>query len=95
MSGVIEQQLSLDGFAATRIHIPPSGSKKADRAHPSPPGTGPIGYTCKSCTHCYGRDTYAGKRFYKCDLMRATKGSATDIKLKDQACRRYEVRNEH
>lgn len=92
---MIEQQLSFEGLGTQQIHIPPSGSRKVDRAHPSIPGTGPSGYTCKSCTHCYGRDTYGGKRFYKCDLMRATKGSATDIKLKDPACRRYEVKNEH
>ncbi len=63
--------------------------KVTDYAHPSPPGTGPEGETCKSCAHCcYHKPS--SKRYYKCELMKITFGAGTDIRLKDLACRRWE-----
>jgi len=73
-----------------KIYIPASGPKKLDRAHPMTTGSGPDGETCKSCKHCTRSESHARKRFYKCGLMRATRGSATDIRLKDPACGRWE-----
>ena len=55
------------------------------------PGTGPAGETCRTCKHLT-RETYA-KTYLKCQLMigRWTKGTATDIRAKSPACRRWEA----
>ena len=45
------------------------------------------GHTCKECKHL---DVYGNSRnYYKCELF-ATCSSATDIRLKDMACRYFE-----
>lgn len=60
--------------------------------HIAPPGTGPEGQTCATCTHCRMRRGRS-KRFYKCGLAIAawTHGRESDIRLSDPACRRFEL----
>ena len=47
------------------------------------------GKTCKSCKHhvCYH---YHGKNYHKCELWHVSNSAATDIRLKHQACGKYE-----
>lgn len=49
----------------------------------------------KQCKECKYLGSYtANKKWYKCTLMGMSNSSATDIRLKDIACNRYEERNE-
>ena len=68
-------------------------SKPQKRGYAAPPGTGPEGETCKTCTHY--RIVGGGSRsFPKCNLVRAgwTHGHGTDILAKAPACREWEPR---
>jgi hypothetical protein len=52
-------------------------------------GLGPKGETCRSCRH--SRATGHGQRnYWKCDLVRVTRGPGTDIRLRTPACERWE-----
>ena len=69
----------------------PPESKGRMGGYAQPPGTGPVGETCKTCRF----KTYnhsATKRFLKCELLRHawTHGEGTDIKAKSPACRVWE-----
>ena len=66
--------------------------RKVDRAHAAPPGTGPLGETCRSCRH-YERILSNVKVYRKCGLMKATRtrGPGTDIRAHDAACRKWEA----
>lgn len=57
-----------------------------DRAHAAFPGSGPAFMTCKTCEHCVRPG-----RWYKCKLMERlwSHGAATDIHLKDLACKEW------
>lgn len=48
------------------------------------------GKTCKSCKHLMN-GYYHGKSYYKCELWIVSHSSATDIRLKNKACGKYEV----
>lgn len=61
-----------------------------DKAHPAQPGSGPMGEFCRTCSHRRANETRARNRFWKCNLMRRTSGSATDIRMRDPACSRWE-----
>lgn len=50
------------------------------------PGTGPKGETCGSCAHHYCRSF----RYHKCALIKPTKGTGTDIRVRAAACSRWE-----
>jgi hypothetical protein len=52
-------------------------------------GKGPEGATCKTCHHAWLKD-YHDKRYWKCELRPHTFGAGTDIRLKWDACARYE-----
>jgi len=60
------------------------------RGHAALPSTGPAGETCRTCRHLYRRQ-YA-KTYLKCGLMQIhwTGGTATDVRARDAACRRWE-----
>ncbi|MFO0271337.1 MAG: hypothetical protein ACK53W_12485 [Gemmatimonadota bacterium] len=60
------------------------------RGHAHIPGTGPEGETCGSCLHLIR--FRQSKVWAKCGLMRAhwTRGSATDVRVRDAACRKWE-----
>lgn len=45
--------------------------------------------TCKTCSHCLKCD-YHNKIFYKCELWILSHSSATDIRLKNKACGKWE-----
>jgi len=69
------------------------GTKKEKRrdiskGNAAPIGSGPKGETCKSCKHSYSQ-TWA-KKYWKCDLVKPTRGCGTDIRLKWAACSRWE-----
>lgn len=46
-------------------------------------------FHCKNCKHCIRCD-YHNKTYYKCDLWFISSSEATDIRLKNTACRKYE-----
>lgn len=72
--------------------LPPGKKKRNDkpRGSAAPIGSGPAGETCKSCKHSYCNQ-YA-KRYWKCDLVKATHGPGSDIRLKWAACSRWEAK---
>lgn len=45
--------------------------------------------TCKTCDHLMN-GYYHGKSYYKCELWIVSHSSATDIRLKNPACNKYE-----
>lgn len=50
--------------------------------------------TCKTCKHCYYISGY-NQRFYKCDIWDKCfcgSSAASDIRIKNQACKKYEER---
>lgn len=46
------------------------------------------GFTCRQCEHCIC-SRWNRKNYYKCELWHISYCSATDIRLKDTACRKY------
>lgn len=50
--------------------------------------------TCKTCDHLMN-GYYHGKSYYKCELWIVSHSSATDIRLKNKACNKYERGNEN
>ena len=63
------------------------------KGHAAPPGTGPVGETCRSCKN-YTLRKWAGT-YRKCLLMKEhwTSGGRTDIRAKDPACKKWEADN--
>lgn len=49
-------------------------------------------HICKECKYCIKYT--ATRNYYKCRKMGVTASSATDIRLKDYACRLFEVDDE-
>lgn len=51
-----------------------------------------VGKICKTCKHhvCYN---YHNKNYHKCELWQVSHSAATDIRLKNQACGKYEENN--
>ena len=47
------------------------------------------GKMCKTCRHCLGID-YHARTYYKCELWILSHSPATDIRLKNKACGKYE-----
>lgn len=45
--------------------------------------------TCKTCKHCVCH-YYHGKTYHKCELWIVSHSEATDIRLKNKACKLYE-----
>ena len=76
------------------MDAPLTGRKKRKptlpRGHAAPPGTGPAGETCKTCANLRYRTL--ARTYIKCVLMidQWTGGTATDVRAKDPACRRWE-----
>lgn len=63
-------------------------------AVPSPTGSGPAGMTCGDCKHAWKRHNGA-KKYWKCGLVKPTRGAGTDIRLKWAACARFEKKKKH
>ena len=68
---------------------------KPTKATPAPPGTGPVGKTCRDCKH-YTRVKHHDKTWRKCGMQREvwTNGPGTDIKASLPACRKFEESEE-
>ena len=47
------------------------------------------GFNCKNCKHCIKCD-YHNKTYYKCELWFVSHSEASDIRLKNVACKKYE-----
>lgn len=66
-----------------------AGKKKRKPTQPSgyatKPGSGPAGETCKTCCHAW-RANHGNGHFWKCELVKPTRGPGTDIRLKSPAC---------
>lgn len=60
------------------------------KGNAAPIGSGPQGETCRTCIHAYCFE-YA-KRYWKCRLVKATGGPATDIRLKWAACSQWKAK---
>lgn len=62
------------------------------KGYAKPPGSGPAGETCKSCTHIRLSGSPGGKSFFKCGLLEAhwTHGTGTDILAGSPACSLWE-----
>lgn len=78
------------GFRAQRARMVdlgrhPLGFALAAGDHPG------AGHTCGDCAHHYLRRF--ASTYHKCDLLRATSGPATDIKVAWPACEAWEVRH--
>jgi hypothetical protein len=71
---------------------------KARMAHPNPmvrkAGIGPEGAKCKGCKFLIRTTSNSNKVYYKCDLVGVTHGAATDVRVRWDACRMYEVEGE-
>ncbi len=65
--------------------------RKRKSAYAAMPGTGPEDKTCKDCEHKY-RQQGGNRHYNKCDLVEATHGAGTDIKVSSKACRLFEPR---
>ncbi len=68
-------------------------AKPQKRGYAAPPGTGPVGETCKTCIH-YRSVNGGSKTFPKCNLMRAVWNHSygSDILAKAPACREWQTR---
>lgn len=51
------------------------------------------GKTCKTCKYLQ-KWHYHSKNYYKCELWRNSNSSATDIRLKNNACKKYQAMEE-
>lgn len=53
------------------------------------------GFKCGQCNHCL-RQNYHGRTYFKCELWFVSNSEATDIRLSNVACRKFEneVKNE-
>ncbi len=59
------------------------------RAYAAKPGSGPEGERCGTCR--FARQINGHSRYYwKCSFVPATRGGATDIRLKTPACKKWE-----
>ncbi len=55
------------------------------KGYASRPGSGPAGETCRSCARKV-RVSSGVRAYWKCSLLKPTKGPGTDIRLKSPAC---------
>jgi hypothetical protein len=68
---------------------PPAKAKRGQpKGNAAPIGSGPAGETCGSCQNCYRVEF--SKVYWKCRLVKATRGPGTDIRRKWAACSRWE-----
>ncbi len=83
--------LAPDLFGGETPLRPEHGPKLA--GYPKPPGSGPIGETCRSCKHLAHVQRESGAWFRKCVLAEArwTKGAGTDVKVRSPACSMWEA----
>ena len=72
---------------------PPSPGRKRYPSMQSIHGIKQGNETCKTCNHCVCK-FHHGKIYYKCALWIISHSSATDIRLKNKACNRYEKEKE-
>lgn len=84
----------LFGVAApVELEHPPRGKRRRRPAKPrgyaAPPGSGPEGKRCWDCAHRRLTYSNARRRFWKCFLVKWTRGGGTDIKLRSPACSRF------
>ena len=73
---------------------PPKPERKSRRYHTMQElhGIKEGNNTCKTCKHCL-RERYHGRTYYKCELWFISNSAATDIRLKNKACNKYEMEN--
>lgn len=61
------------------------------KGYAAPPGTGPAGQTCKTCSHSYPTGN-CRRTYWKCDLVKMTHGPGTDILIKAPACKFWRLK---
>jgi len=54
-------------------------------------GRGPEGKTCRTCVHAVATSPTGNKTYWKCDRRGMSRSTATDHRLKWNACRLYEA----
>lgn len=82
----MEQESFIDGY--TFEPEPLSTGRRKFETMIQLHGSGPQDKHCKTCRYLCPIN-YHGKSFYKCELWRLSHSTATDIKLKQQACGQY------
>lgn len=78
------------GFKAQRMRMVALGRHPTGRALATGDHLG-AGHTCGDCEHHYLRRF--ASIYHKCDLLRATSGPASDIKVGWPACEAWEARH--
>lgn len=81
------KQLDIFG-AEVEVKEPPRASGRRYKRMQELHGTA-IGKTCKTCKHLCAHG-HSHRTWYKCDLWIISASQATDIRLKDTACGKYE-----
>lgn len=81
---MIEQLELIPGLSAAPVR---GYGRRRRGMYAAPPGTGPAGETCGTCRHAK-----RGRRWAKCALTRGrwTMSYGTDIKLRMDACSKWE-----
>ena len=83
-----EVQLDIFGGAIPIEELPKPTSGRKYKTMRQLYGT-TVGKTCKTCRHLL-RQHWNERNYYKCELWYISSSEATDIRLKNQACGRYE-----
>lgn len=89
---MVEGQLDMFGGVTSLDKLPkPQGNRKyktMQELHGKLEGK-----TCKSCNHCI-KYRYHDRTYYKCELWYLSNSEATDIRLKNTTCNKYEEKKE-
>jgi len=65
--------------------------KDRPKGYARAPGSGPAGEFCRTCMHAKRSPFH--NAYWKCGLVKPTRGPGTDIRLKSPACSRWEWRD--
>lgn len=63
----------------------PAKRRAVAKGYAMTPGSGPAGETCGTCANCR---RVRGK-FFKCALVKETRGTGTDIRFRSLSCARW------
>lgn len=90
MKDLFGQTISVEEAREIEAHGKKRRRNTMAKGNAAPRGSGPAGETCGTCANAYCLNY--SKRYWKCRLVKATGGPATDIRLKWAACSRWEAK---